>query len=452
LLETMTMVRLVSSTAVPGSSCHTTGGQTKTQEHPTDMREYNLVSADSHLEAPPEWADRVPEKYRDFAPRIVKLDNGGDAWDLRDGKEPKPLGLQVVAGQNYRDFVQSGRRFDEDIPGTRSAEGRILEMDRDGVDAEVIFCTVVATALKKTEDPNATVALVQAYNDWLSEYCSHAEDRLLGIGLIPMTGVKDAVAEIERIAAMPGIRGAHMLTFPSGGEFLLDEDDPFWEAAQATDMALVAHHNFGGQTTTASHPLPGLKERALDIDGGRDLGFFAWLLTCDLPIPTLPIVTVLQLIISGTLDRHPNLRFHFAETGIGWLPYWLEQMEDRYDRHRFWAEVDLERRPLEYVRDHFTFSFQEDHAGVALRHSIGVDNICWASDFPHSVSDWPWSREVVARMMKDVPTDERRRIQALNILTQLRVITPEQREDMAMEGLTSEDPETVPARGERRLA
>jgi predicted TIM-barrel fold metal-dependent hydrolase len=416
------------------------------------MREYNLVSADSHLEAPPEWAARVPVEYRDAAPRIVKLENGGDAWDLRDGKEPKPLGLQVVAGQQYREFVQSGRRFDEDMPGTRSPEGRIGEMDQDGVDAEVIFCTVVATALKATADPKATVALVRAYNDWLSEYCSHAPDRLLGIGLIPMTGVGDAVAELERIAQMPGVRGAHMLTFPTGGEVLLDDDDPFWAAAEATDMALVAHHNFGGQSAVASHPLPGLKERALDIDGGRDFGFFAWLLTCDLPIPTLPIVTILQLMISGTLDRHPNLRFHFAETGIGWLPYWLEQMEDRYDRHRFWAELDLERRPAQYVRDQFTFSFQEDHAGVALRHSIGIDNICWASDFPHSVSDWPWSREVVARLMKDVPEEERRRIQALNILTQLRVITPAQKEDMATKGLTQTDPEDVPARGERRLA
>lgn len=394
----------------------------------------------------------MPGKYSHAAPRIVRLANGGDAWDLRYGKEPKPLGLQVVAGQQYRDFVQSGRRFDEGMPGTTSPEGRIAEMDSDGVDAEVIFCTAVATALKATADPNATVALVRANNDWLSEYCSHASDRLLGIGLVPMTGVADAVGEIERIATMPGVRGAHMLTFPTGGEVLLDDDDPFWAAAEATDMALVAHHNFGGQGAAASHPLPGLKERALDIDGGRDFGFFAWLLTCDLPIPTLPIVTVLQLMISGTLDRHPSLRFHFAETGIGWLPYWLEQMEDRYDRHRFWADLDLERRPTDYVRDHFTFSFQEDHAGIAMRHNIGVDNICWASDFPHSVSDWPWSRGVVTRMMKDVPEDERRRIQALNILTQLRVITPDQKEQMASQGLSREDPEGVPGRGERRLS
>lgn len=415
------------------------------------MRDYQLVSADSHLEAPPTWVERVPERYRDAAPVIVEIDGGGDAWDLRDGGQPKPLGLQVAAGLSYRDFVQSGRRFDEDIPGTRGPEGRLAEMDIDGVDAEVLFCTVVATALKKNPDPQATVAMVRAYNDWLNDYCAHAPDRLLGIGLIPMTGVADAIDELARLADMPAIRGGHLLTFPSGGEFLLAEDDPFWQAADDLSMPLVAHHNFGGQSSAASHPLPGVKDRALDIDGGRDLGFFVWLLTTDLPIPTLPIVTLLQLMVSGTLDRFPGLRFHFAETGIGWLPYWLEQMEDRYDRHRFWADVDLARRPVEYIRDHVTFSFQEDHAGIALRHSIGIDTICWASDFPHSVSDWPWSREVVGRMMKDVPADERRRIQALNILAQLGVITAAQKEEMAAAALAP-DPEHVPARGERRLA
>src|SRR5487761_653473 len=175
------------------------------------------------------------------------------------------------------------------------------------------------------------------------------------------------------------------------------EDDEFWAVANDVGLAIIAHHNFGGDDKAKSHPMAGMKEQALEIAGGADLAMFAWLLTCDLPMPTLPILTVEQLFLSGTLDRFPNLRFHFAETGIGWLPYWLEQMEDRFDRHRFWANVDLPRRPIEYVRKHFTFSFQEDHAGVALRHSIGIDNICWANDFPHSVGDWPWSAEVRAR-------------------------------------------------------
>jgi predicted TIM-barrel fold metal-dependent hydrolase len=393
-------------------------------------RNYEVISADAHIEAPPVWAERIPEGLRERAPRIVSLPDGGDGWQLGDG-EPAPLGLQLTGGMKYTEFIERGQSYADDLPGAGGPAQRLAEQDRDGVDAEVLFSSVVATALKKVGDDGALQkAIATAYNSWASEYCAHEAERLLGVGIIPFTGIDDAVEELERIALLPALRGAMLLQFPSGRPTLSDEDERFW----------------------AAHPLPGLrKEKAMDMGDGADLGLFAWLLTCDLPLPTLPIVTLLQLILGGPLDRHPNLRFHFAETGIGWLPYWLEQMEDRFDRHRFWAKVSLQRRPVEYVRDHFTFSFQEDHAGVALRHMIGVDNICWASDFPHSVGDWPWSREVLARSMAGVPDDERRRIQALNIAAQLRVIDPAEKDRLAVEPLTPLQ-SGVPARGERRTA
>lgn len=415
-------------------------------------RTYEVISADAHIEAPPVWAERIPEHLRDRAPRIVSLPEGGDGWQLGDG-EPAPLGLQLTGGMKYSEFVERGQSYDDGLPGAGGPDQRLAEQDRDGVDAEVLFSSVVATALKKVgDDRELQRAIATAYNAWASEYCSHAPDRLFGVGIVPFTGIDDAVAELERIASRPGLRGAMLLQFPAGRPVLTDDDERFWAAAADLDVCVVAHHNFGGDDKQKSHPLPGLRqEKAMDMGGGADLGLFAWLLTCDLPLPTLPIVTILQLVLGGPLDRHPNLRFHFAETGIGWLPYWLEQMEDRFDRHRFWAKVRLERRPVEYVRDHFTFSFQEDHAGVALRHVIGVDNICWASDFPHSVGDWPWSREVLARSLAGVPDDERRRIQALNIAAQLRVIDPADKDRLAAEPLRPL-PTDVPARGERRIA
>lgn len=418
-------------------------------------RNYELVSADSHLETPPDlWSDRLPEPLRARAPRAVELEDGGDGWKLGD-KEPVPLGLQVTGGQKYTEFVTRGRSFAEGLPGTGGPEERLKDQDQDGVDAEVLFSSVVATGLKRIgDDDELARAIGTTYNDWINEYCSHDPERLWGIGIVPYTGVSDAVAALEQIAGLDAVRGAMLLQFPSGQGSISDADEPFWAAANELGVPLIAHHNFGGHGA-AAHPLPGLKKdresTGMEMDKGADLDTFLWLLTCDLPIPTLPIVTLLQLMLSGTLDKYPNLRFHFAETGIGWLPYWLEQVEDRYDRHRFWGKVEMGRRPTEYINDHFTFSFQEDHAGVALRHMIGVDNICWASDFPHSVSDWPWSREAVARMMKDVPDDERRKIQALNVAEQLKIITAEEKAKFAKEPL-SPDPAQVPARGERRIA
>ena len=126
-------------------------------------------------------------------------------------------------------------------------------------------------------------------------------------------------------------------------------------------------------------------------------------------------------------------------------------MDDRFNRHKHWAGVKLAKKPSQYVRDHISFSFQEDQAGVALRHSIGIDNICWASDFPHSVGDWPYSRETCERNFKGVPETDRRRMEALNAAYVSGLITRQERERQATEPRSSVPLLKVGARGSRRM-
>ena len=372
----------------------------------------------------------MPAKLRDKAPKVVKLASGGDAVAIGDS-EPAPLGLQLTGDLKYSEIRTKGLSFAEKRPGTGDPAQRIAEMDKDGNDAELLYAAVVATSLRKIKDPAVLKEIARAYNAWLSDYCSYAPDRLLGVAVMPPTNAQDAVEELERVAKLPGLHAAQLLSFPNGGDWGTYGDEPFWAAANEIGLCITAHHNFGGEDKGKSHPLPGTKDKALQLEGAVDLSHFAWLLTCDLPMPTIPILTIEQLFLGGVLDRYPKLRFHFAETGIGWLPYWLEQMDDRFNRHRHWAGVKLARKPSEYVRSHVTFSFQEDHAGVALRHAIGIDNICWASDFPHSVSDWPYSREVRERQFKGVPDSERLKIEALNLAVQLGIMTRQEKEKQA---------------------
>ncbi len=415
-------------------------------------KSYTVISADAHLETPPDlWTARMPKALRDKAPRVVKHPDGGDAWVLGSGS-PIPLGLQVTGGQKYSEFIAKGRSFTDKLPGTGAPASRAREQDMDGTEAEVLFSSVVATALKQIKDPAVLAAITTAYNQWLSEYCSYAPERFFGMAVMPPTNLEDALAEAERAAKLPGIRGLALLTFPAGGDWGTKGDEPFWKFAAESSLCVVAHHNFGGEGEgKKAHPMPGTGDsEPLKLEGEVDLAMFAWLLTCDLPIPTLPIVTILQLILGGVLDRHPKLRFFFAESGIGWLPYWLEQMDDRFNRHRFWAKVKLAKAPSTYVREHVAFSFQEDHAGVALRHMIGLDNICWASDFPHSVGDWPWSRETRERQFAKLPADERRKIEALNIACHLGVITKAEKEAIAKEP-RSEPAVAAQTRGARRM-
>jgi predicted TIM-barrel fold metal-dependent hydrolase len=257
---------------------------------------------------------------------------------------------------------------------------------------------------------------------------------------MPSTGIDGAVAELRRVARQPHVRAVQLLRTPSGGPDLLPTDEPFWAAAEDLGIVIAAHHNFTGEHGMRS--APGFDE---------DRSAFMWLLSCDMETPTLPIFTILNLMLSGVLDRHPQLRFLFGETHCGWMPFWFEQMDDRYDRHHFWPNIFLPRRPSQYVKDQFRFAFLEDHIGVQLRHLIGVDTIMWSNDFPHAVGDWPYSEETVRRQFAGVPDDERLKITALNFLEWMHVITPQDKERLAGQALREPVLDDVLPRGARRL-
>ena len=410
------------------------------------MRDYQAVSADSHLENPPwQWAERLPKEYRERGPRRIEMPDGGEGW-VMEGQKPEQLKAMAITGGLPYHQIQGGSAkigYSDLPPGTGGPEQRVREQEQDRIDAELLFCSVSGSIARNAE-PNLAQACVQAYNDWLSEYCSYAPDRLWGLALIPTCGINEAVAELKRVAHKPGIRGVQLLSFPSGRTDISQEDEPFWAAAADEQVTLVGHHNW----VTELHTRP-----PVEIPGAKQgSGQFAWLLNTDMETPTLPVNTILQLFLSGVFDRHPELRMLFAETHAGWLPFWFEQIDDRYQRHRWWAGVNLKMLPSEYIKSYFKFVFLEDHVAVKLREEIGVDTLCWSNDFPHSVSDWPYSWEVIEREFAGVPDEERRKILALNAAEWMRVITPADKERMAKEPAAHRWEGEVLPRNVRRLA
>ena len=411
------------------------------------MRDYQLVSGDSHIETPPDlWTARMPAHLKERAPRVVEMPEGGGGLDLGMGAAPQGVSLAMQAGVAYKDLKRTGFAWDGTAPGTGDGASRVAEQDKDGMDAELLFCSVAAQLAKESDDTELVIASMRSYNDWvLEDYNSEAPDRLFGLPLLPTTGVADAVAELHRVSEkLEAFRAVQLLRFPTGAGNLSDEDEPLWTAAEDLGITIACHHNFGSSEELAPPRILG--------EGKADQNMFTYLLTCDLPVPTLPIFTILQLMLGGVLDRHPKLRFIFAETYIGWIPYWIEQMDDRYERHRHWMGVDLPRPPSQYLRDHFAFTFQEDHIGVKLREDIGIDNICWATDTPHPVGDWPYSAEVAARQFRGIPDEERRKIQSLNTLEWIGVLSRAQKNELAKKPVIDRTPAELAARGERRMA
>ncbi len=382
-----------------------------------------LVSSDGHLEVLPErWTARMPARLRDKAPRTIKLPDGGDAL-LVEGQEPRPVPfVDLRAGRTNETWQPFGLKVEE-TAGVGPPEQRLREQDMDGIEAEVLFPNMqLGPRLWSTiADRDAYRAAVRAYNDWLGEeYCPVSRDRLVGLGVIPWTNVDDAVAELEHCARL-GLRGVTLGVFPSGKSYPTPADDRFWSAAIDARMPLTVHVGFDRLGPRASEPTfeyPGADPEMLRRLGPRKL--VDWVA---LPFWTMPAaLSLAQTIMSGVFDRLPGLEIFFAETRLGWVPFWMEEADYWYERHRHWAArllgfKPLERRPSEYVRDHVFFSVQHvERVAIELRHHIGVEHVMFATDFPHIECDWPNTRPFAERLFSGVPADEAFRIAAANTL------------------------------------
>ena len=136
-------------------------------------------------------------------------------------------------------------------------------------------------------------------------------------------------------------------------------------------------------------PVPGVKENLIALT----------------PLGISEVVSTLTF--TGVLARHPTLRFVLVECGIGWIPYFLERMDQTFEKHRFWTQSIIEEKPSTYWYRQGYATFIRDLVGVAERHRAGLRNIMWSTDYPHSDSTWPRSREALAERFRDVPADER---------------------------------------------
>jgi predicted TIM-barrel fold metal-dependent hydrolase len=207
--------------------------------------------------------------------------------------------------------------------------------------------------------------------------------------------------------------------FPSGKPFPSDEDDRFWARALELNMPISVHVDLD-RTGARKGPLFKYPNESDDLmkrlthDLVEQVGRFG-------PVRGNGSIAAVQWVLSGLFDRFPTLRIFFAENQIGWIPFFLQGADVRYDRHHRWADRLLGLKPMklppsEYIREYFYWGFQFDRVGVELRHKINVDRLMWGSDFPHQESDWPESLKIIERNFSGVPEEERRRMVCANAM------------------------------------
>jgi predicted TIM-barrel fold metal-dependent hydrolase len=378
-----------------------------------------VISADGHLEVLPErWTDRVPQKYRDRAPRTVELPNGGQAQMIEGRPLQEAFFLDLRAGRAEGQWQPTGLRV-EDSAGTGPPDQRLREQDADGMSAEVLYPAMVSGPglWRSIRHDEVYKSMVRAYNDWLGEeYAPVNRNRLLTMGVLPWTGVDDCIAEMEHCAKL-GLKGVMLGTFPSAKGYPTPEDDKFWAAALDMNMPLTAHVQFDRNGPRASDPTFIYPKNDPEVLGALRRHFLDWIISQGMG----PALSISQMVLSGVFDRFPDLKMYFAETRLGWVAFWLEHADLWYRRHLHWAESELGFKPLkalpsEYIREHIYFSIQYERVALENRHHVGVDHIMFATDFPHIECEWPDSQGFIEKLYHDVPEDEKRKILSDNMI------------------------------------
>jgi hypothetical protein len=237
------------------------------------------------------------------------------------------------------------------------------------------------------------------------------------MGVIPISGVKDAVRELDHCAKI-GLKGIKLDKFPSGKSYPTPEDDLFWKAAIELRMPLT-NHNTGRFGTGREPCLKYDKEPGPDVHQREPLNYF-FRFTND------AMAGAVQMAFAGVWDRFPTLEMYWAETMIGWLEYGLWQVDDHYQRympmiHENWGLQYLERPPSAYLKDRNYWGFLHDPVGVRKRDCIGVDKLIWGTDFAHAASEWPNSIPVMERDFSNVPQNERHAMLVGNVVRYFRL-------------------------------
>ena len=384
--------------------------------------EFQIVSVDDHLvEHPRVWQDRVPERMKETAPKIIEVD-GTHQWSFDGGTYPT-IGLNAVAGKPPEQWGMDPVRYEDMIPGCYDPAARVKDMDVDGVQAALCFPSFPGFGggmFHRANDKELALECVKAWNDfYIDEWCATAPDRYIPLSILPTWDVELCVAEAQRVAA----KGCRTVSFPDSPtslglpSFHSDHWDPLWAVLSETQMPASLHFGSGafvpGFSFSAIKPVPG-QMHVPDAPFAVAITLFS---------STLMWTTV-DLLFSGKLQQFPNLQFSLAEGGIGWVPYILERSDFVWERHRYYQDIDFDARPSDLFREHFWGCFIDDQHGVESRHKVGIDRIMLEIDFPHSDSNWPNSRKRAAEVLADVPDDECAKIVETNARTMLRFPRP----------------------------
>ena len=287
-------------------------------------------------------------------------------------------------------------------PAAYEPDAYVEALALDGVQAAVVQPTA-GLVWWRIPDSALLDALFRAQNDHMIEFCSRHPEHLRGIACLNVDNVASACAELRRCHAL-GLAGALIPVHPGSAPPYRDPCyDELWATAQEPRRAAVSASGHGARRQCRAEQHDRIDHRA---QPGGALG--ERLLGAAVPC---------GIIFGAVFDRFPRLRVGSVEHEIAWIPHWLRNMDFVYERRQFltggWRSASGQR-PSDLFRSNMFATFIEDDLGVELRSHIGVENMLWGNDFPHTESSWPDSQKLVGQLLQGVSEADAQSISCSN--------------------------------------
>jgi predicted TIM-barrel fold metal-dependent hydrolase len=390
-----------------------------------------IISVDDHVVEPSGvWAERLPRSYEDTGPRNVRAPVkdisfvGGkftavpgepgepgepvDWWFYEDLRRPL-IRLDAAVGHDREDVTVSGTTYDWMRPGAWQVKPRLEDMDLNWIEASLCFPTFprfCGQTFLEAKDHELALLCVRAYNDWMiDEWCADSGGRLIPLCLVPLWDAGLAAAEVYRNAE----RGCRAVCFSEIPPFLglpsVHDRDRYWDPllAACDDTGTVVNMHIG-----SSSKMPSTSADAPPAVGST----LTFANAC---------YSLVDWLMCGAFVRFPKLKVAYSEGQIGWIPYVLERADVVWRENRAWGGVgdQVPVPPSELFRDHVYGCFFDDPHGVRSLEEIGVNNVTYESDYPHSDSTWPHTREVAEKQMAGLSDDAIYKVVRGNAITML---------------------------------
>lgn len=392
-----------------------------------------IISVDDHVVEPPNvWQDRLPAKYADVGPRVVRSGLGDmkfvggvfsyvpdpdgvpcDWWHYEDLRYPMTR-VMAAAGFPREEVKIAPITFEEMRPGCYDPMARLEDMDVSGVEASLSFPTFprfCGQHFSEAKDHDLALLCVRAYNDWMyDDWCGPSDGRLIPMQIVPLWDAHLAAEEVRRNAA----RGFHAVAFSEIPAYLglpsIHDKGGYW------DPLLQACDETG--TTVCMHIGSGSKMPSTSADAPAAVGSTATF--------TNAMLSLVDWLFSGALVRFPDLKIAYSEGQMGWIPYVLERADHVWEENVGWGGVAdvIPEPPSTYFRDHVYACFFSDAFGLRNIDAIGVDNVTFEMDYPHSDSTWPATQEVAIKQTAGMDPELIWKIMRGNAITMLHLDGP----------------------------